>query len=182
MVTPALLDHSPQARAADGFDKSAFTIDWKARQARCPEGRTSRGWYPVTQHGRAAIVVDFAKADCRSCPSQPRCTTGRRVNRMLTLQPRELHETLAAARTAQRTDSFKTRYALRAGVEGTINQALDVTGIRRARYRGLPKVRLQHAFSATAVNIVRLDAYWSGHPLDRKRTSRLTRLSHQLTG
>jgi hypothetical protein len=30
---------------------------------------------------------------------------------------------------------------LRAGVEGTINQALDITGIRRARYRGLPKVR-----------------------------------------
>lgn len=181
MVTPALLDHSPQARAADGFDKSAFTIDWKARQARCPQGRTSTGWYPVTQHGRDAIVVDFAKADCRSCPSRPRCTTGRRVNRMLTLQPRELHETLAAARTAQRTDSFKTRYALRAGVEGTINQALDVTGMRRARYRGLPKVRLQHAFSATAVNIVRLDAHWSGHPLDRNRTSRLTRLSHQLT-
>jgi hypothetical protein len=99
---------------------------------------------------------------------------------MLTLRPKELHETLAAARAEQKTDSFKTRYKLRAGVEGTINQALDVTGIRRARYRGLPKVRLQHAFSATAVNVVRLDAYWSAHPLDRHRTSRLTRLSYQL--
>ncbi|WP_017602362.1 hypothetical protein [Nocardiopsis lucentensis] len=46
----------------------------------------------------------------------------------------------------------------------------------------MSKVRLQHAFSATAVNIVRLDAYWSGHPLDRNRTSRLARLSYQLTG
>jgi hypothetical protein len=100
---------------------------------------------------------------------------------MLTLRPKELHETLAAARAEQKTDSFKTRYKLRAGVEGTINQALDVTWIRRARYRGLPKVRLQHAFSATAINIVRLDAYWSGHPLDRHRTSRLARLSYQLT-
>ena len=52
--------------------------------------------------------------------------------------------------------------------------------MRRARYRGLPRVRLQHAFSATAINLVRLDAYWSGHPLARTRSSRLTRLSHQL--
>ncbi|MEU3197706.1 transposase, partial [Streptomyces sp. NPDC006996] len=58
--------------------------------------------------------------------------------------------------------------------------ALDVTGIRRARYRGLPKVRLQHAFSATAINIVRLDAHWAGQPLDRSRSSHLTRLSYKL--
>ncbi|MCX4902501.1 transposase (plasmid) [Streptomyces sp. NBC_00257] len=82
-------------------------------------------------------------------------------------------------RTAHRLLQDPLRAASRRG--GTINQALDVTGMRRARYRGLPKVRLQHTFSATAVNIVRLDAYWSGHPLDRNRTSRLTRLSHQLT-
>jgi uncharacterized protein YuzE len=36
MITPVLLDHSPQARAAEGFDKTAFTVDWKTRQVRCP--------------------------------------------------------------------------------------------------------------------------------------------------
>lgn len=71
--------------------------------------------------------------------------------------------------------------ALRAGVEGTINQAPDITGIRRARYRGLPKVRLQHTFSATALNIIRLDAYWTDKPLRRTRTSRLERLAYRLT-
>lgn len=180
MVTPAPLDHSAEAKAASGFDKAAFTVDWKTRQARCPEGRTSSGWYPVTQHGRDAIVVEFAKADCRTCPSRGKCTAAARGNRMLTLRPKELHETLAAARAVQKTDSFKTRYKLRAGVEGTVNQALDVTGIRQARYRGLPKVRLQHALSATAINIVRLDAHWAGQPLDRSRSSHLTRLSYKL--
>nr|WTB34865.1 transposase [Streptomyces sp. NBC_00830] len=68
-----------------------------------------------------------------------------------------------------------------AGVEGTINQALDITGIRRARYRGLPKVRLQHAFSATALNVIRLDAHWTTDPLDRPRHSRLERLSYRLS-
>jgi hypothetical protein len=182
MVTPALLDHSPQAKAKTGFAKSAFTVDWNTRQVRCPTGQMSNGWYPVTQHGKDAIVVQFSRAHCHECPFQQECTASRRGTRMLTLRPRELHETLERARTAQKSDDFKERYKLRAGVEGTINQALDVTGIRRARYRGLPKVRLQHAFSATAINIVRLDAYWSGHPLDHNRTSRLTQLSYQLAG
>ncbi|MFF3160154.1 transposase [Streptomyces sp. NPDC057910] len=180
MVTPALLDHSPQAKAEAGFAKSAFTIDWNTRQVRCPTGQTSNGWFPVTQHNKDAIVVQFPRTCCHACPVQQQCTTSRRGIRTLTLRPRELHETLEKTRAAQRSNDFKERYKLRAGVEGTINQALDVTGIRRARYRGLPNVRLQHAFSATAIHIIRLDAYWNGHPLDHNRTNRLTRLSHQL--
>ncbi|MFI9810293.1 transposase, partial [Streptomyces sp. NPDC052301] len=181
MVTPALLDHSPQAKADAGFHKSAFRIDWKARQARCPQGRTSTGWFPVRQHGREAIVVQFARTDCHACPAQDKCTTSARGIRILSLRPRELHETLANARAKQATKTWMAKYALRAGIEGTINQALDVTGLRRARYRGLPKVRLQHAFSATAVNVIRLDAHWNpGQPSFTPRTSRLTRISHQL--
>jgi transposase len=183
MVTPARPDTSPQARADGGYTKDAFHIDWKARQVRCPEGHTSNGWYPVRQHGRDAIVVDFALRDCRPCPTREQCTTSQRGARMLTLQPRELHQALTAARTQQKSETWQAKYALRAGIEGTINQALDVTGIRRARYRGLPKVRLQHAFSATAVNLIRLDAHWSTEdaPPALSRTSRLTRLSYRLT-
>ncbi|MEV4969369.1 transposase [Streptomyces sp. NPDC024062] len=100
---------------------------------------------------------------------------------MLSLRPKELNETLTEARAEQATKTWKTKYALRAGIEGTINQALDVTGLRRARYRGLPEVRLKHAFSATAVNVIRLDAHWNpSQPSFAPQTSRLTRLSHQL--
>ncbi|MEU3462915.1 IS1182 family transposase [Streptomyces sp. NPDC006733] len=180
MVTPLLADHSPQAKADQGFAKNAFRIDWKARQARCPQGRTSTGWFPVTQRGQPAIVVEFDRWDCRACPSQTQCTTAARGFRTLTLRPREIHETAATARAEPQTGTWRAKYALRAGIEGTINQALDVTGIRRARYRGLPKVRLQHAFSATALNVVRLDAYWSDQPLGRVRTSRLDQLAHKL--
>ena len=81
-----------------------------------------------------------------------------------------------AARTAQGTKDFQARYALRAGVEGTIRQAVAVTGIRKARYRGLGKTRLEHAHAAVAVNLIRLHAWWNGHPLDRTRTSHLARL------
>ncbi|WP_406497576.1 transposase [Streptomyces sp. NBC_00846] len=181
MVTPVLLDRSAQAKAAEGFDKNAFTINWKTRQVRCPAGKTSSHWNPVKQHGTDAIVITFSVLTCRDCPFQKQCTTSKTGRRMLTLRPEELHENLARARAAQKTDTWKNKYALRAGVEGTINQALDITGIRRARYRGLPKVRLQHAFSATALNVIRLDAHWTTDPLDRPRHSRLERLSYRLS-
>ncbi|MFC9331566.1 transposase [Kitasatospora sp. NPDC057015] len=164
--------------------RAASRVDWNTRQVTCPEGRTSTGWYPVTQHGHDAIVIAFAGTDCRPCPSRERCTTATRGTRMLALRPREVHEHVAAARAEQATDAWQATYALRAGVEGTINQALDITGLRRARYRGLPKVTLQHAFSATAINIIRLDAHWTSRRPDqprKPRTSRLSRLACQLT-
>jgi hypothetical protein len=51
-----------------------------------------------------------------------------------------------------------------------------VTDLRHTRYRSLAKTHLQHVFSAVALNLIRLNAWWNGHPLDRTRTSHLTRL------
>jgi hypothetical protein len=53
-------------------------------------------------------------------------------------------------------------------------------GARRARYRGLPKTRLDHVYMACALNLLRLHAYWTGTPLDRRRTSHLVRLELSL--
>ena len=57
-----------------------------------------------------------------------------------------------------------------------MRKATHVTGIRQARYLGLPKTQLEHNIAAAAINMIRLDAYWTGHPLDRTRSSHLTRL------
>jgi len=72
--------------------------------------------------------------------------------------------------------AVKARYAVRAGVEGTIRQATHVTGIRRARYLGLPKIQLEHNIAAAAINMIRMDAL-----LDRPRSSHLARLDFTLT-
>ncbi|MGW4982578.1 transposase [Streptomyces mirabilis] len=48
--------------------------------------------------------------------------------------------------------------------QGHIHQAVAVTGFRRARYRGLQKTQLEHNSSAVALNLIRLDAWWNGHP------------------
>jgi IS5 family transposase len=54
-------------------------------------------------------------------------------------------------------------------VEGTISQAVRGHGQRRSRYIGLAKTHLQSALAATAINLVRLDAWLTGTPLGRTR-------------
>ncbi|WP_307535281.1 transposase [Streptomyces sp. V3I8] len=71
------------------------------------------------------------------------------------LSPRELRDLQLRLRTAQQTPEWKTRYAARSGVEGTINEFAHGHGMRR-RYRGRRKVHIQHVLTAIAVNIERL--------------------------
>ena len=177
LIGPLLSDTSAQARAGNGYARADFTINYDAQQATCPRGKTSASWSPCTQRGRDAIVAIFSQADCGPCPARDLCTKGKR--RVLTLQPRDLADAQAALRTEESTRSFQADYARRAGVEGTMHQAAS-HGARRARYRGLAKTRLDHAFMAVALNLLRLNAYWNGNPLDRSRTSHLARLELNL--
>ncbi|OEJ22728.1 hypothetical protein AR457_36210 [Streptomyces agglomeratus] len=90
------------------------------------------------------------------------CTRSKTGGRTLSLQPRELQEVLDHARLQQSDEQWRAKYGKRAGIEGTIHQAVAVTGIRRARYLGLQKTHLEHVFSAVALNLIRLDAWWNG--------------------
>ena len=42
------------------------------------------------------------------------------------------------------------------------------------------KTHLEHVFSVVALNLLRLDAWWNGRPLDRTRTGHLARLELSL--
>jgi hypothetical protein len=181
LVTPVLMNSSPQARAGAGFDRTAFTIDWDKRQATCPRGDTSTWWSPATLRGTRAIVIKFDKETCRPCPVRDQCTRSKTGGRTLSLQPRELQEVLDHARLQQSDEEWRAKYGTRAGIEGTIHQAVAVTGMRRARYLGLQKTHLEHVLSAVALNLIRLDAWWNSHPLDRTRVSHLARLDLSLT-
>ena len=175
LVGPLLEDTSPQARGG-GYTTAAFTIDWDIEQVTCPQGAVNTSWSRCTQRGTEAIVVRFDTATCTPCPVRDQCTTATRSGRQLSLRPREVHEAVVAARAEQTTQHWHDRYKIRAGVEGTIRQTSHVTGIRTARYTGLVKTRLEHTIAATATNLIRLDAWWTGKPLDRTRTTHLQRM------
>ncbi len=177
LIGPLLADTSVQARAGKGYARADFTVDYDSKTVTCPQGKTAKSWSPCTQHGKHAIVAIFSTTDCGPCPARSLCTAAKR--RVLSLPPPDLAEAQAAARAAEKTVPFQADYARRAGVEGTMHQATS-HGARRARYRGLPKTRLDHAYMACALNLLRLEAYWTGTPLDRQRTSHLARLELSL--
>lgn len=181
IISPLLSDVSPQARANAGYARDNFAFDYDARTATCPQGRTSSSWRECTQRGWPAVVVKFDIPTCRPCPAREMCTTSKRGFRQLSVPPRQAHELQQTHRALQDTRAWRDKYRRRAGVEGTMHQAITTTDLRRTRYRGLAKVHLEHCIAATAINLVRLDAYLTEHPLDRGRTTHLTRLDLALT-
>jgi len=176
LLAPLPPDGSWQARSG-GYTAGMFTIDWDNEQVTCPQGATSSTWTPARNtNGADGILARFPRAACQPCPARAQCTTAARNGRTLRLRPRPVHQATTAARTEQASDTWRRKYRIRAGIEGTIAQATHVTGIRHARYLGLPKTRLEHNTAAAAINLIRLDAWWTGQPLDRTRTTHLQRL------
>src|SRR5258708_11917454 len=135
-----LADTSPQARAGAGYDRTAFAIDFGAQQATCPQGHASSHWNPATQRGTSTIVITFAKSTCGPCPVRAQCTTSAAGRRQLTVHPRDVRQAQLAARPPHDTQDFQARYALRAGVEGTIRQGVAATGIRHPPYPALASI------------------------------------------
>jgi hypothetical protein len=77
---------------------------------------------------------------------------------------------------AQGTDEWLATYNARAGIEGTISQAVRGPGLRHSRYRGLPKVHLQNVLTGMALNFTRLGAYFNPGVNPMARPSRIREL------
>ena len=182
LVTPLPADSSRQARAGDGYDRSAFAIDYDARTVTCPQGKPSTGWTPVRAAGHDKIVVRFgirlpALPGARASAPTPPAT-----GRQLTILPREVHELQAAVRAGQQDKDWQDDYKRRAGIEATISQAVAITGSRRARYRGLaqnpPRTRLLSRRAQPPPPGRLLER----HPLEPRPTSHLARLTLTASG
>ena len=144
LIGPVKQAGGHQAHSANGYAATDFHIDWETRQAACPQGKTSSRWIETRENGEPRVHIDFYRAGCPTCPAKALCTTA--AYRGITPRTREQHEVLETRRRDQHTTEWKQRYNTRAGVEGTMSQAVCRTGVRRARYRGAgqnrPRTRL----------------------------------------
>ncbi len=168
--------HSGRDAQAPDLTQAAFTTDWEARKVNCPQGAVSVSWSQQRKtNGTPLVRVHFALTDCAPCPLRPRCTKAAngKWGRSLTLLPREQQQILEERRAEQQTDVWKERYDVRAGVEGTISQAVRRTHLRRTPYRGQSKTHLANILAATALNVTRVDAWLNGTP----RVPHLARLT-----
>jgi transposase len=122
------------------------------------------------------IQVKFSRTACGVCPLRTQCTQTKEQRRSLTILPQVEWEALQAARARAHSPDYKESYAARAGIEGTLSQAVRGSGLRQARYVGLAKTHLQSLLTATAINIVRVLNWLLGVPFARTRRSRFRQL------
>lgn len=178
LIGPIYVDRQWQAKAQEGFDLASFQIDWDAQIATCPQGQHSVGWSEAhTARQRTQIHVQFSKDACLACPVRSQCTRSKTVPRQLNLRPRAEYEALVQARERQSTAEFRSQYAVRAGIEGTISQSVRTFDLRHSRYRGLAKTHLQQVATAAALNLDRLANWWDGLPCTHVRPSRFAALA-----
>ncbi|MEU9211290.1 transposase [Streptomyces sp. NPDC048415] len=146
----------------------------------CPNGATSSRWAEDRcQEGAAVVRARFPTAACRPCKTREQCTRPNNksdMGRRITFRPQAEYEVIQRARTQEETKEWKEQHAHRAGVEGTISQGVRAFGLRRCRYHGLAKARLQHQLTATAMNFHRLNAWWINTPRARTRVCHLAAL------
>jgi len=177
LLGPPRTDNSWQAREG-GYDLSRFIVDWERERVTCPEGKVSVLWsmYRTKPYNYPVVKARFRRADCAGCGQREKCIRSGVGNaRTLTLPWRAQYEALVQARTQLASESGRSEYRQRAGVEGTISQAVRVSGLRQARYRGLAKTHLQHVATAAALNIGRVVAHWEGKQPAQTRVSRFAR-------
>lgn len=167
----------------DMFGHDDFVIDDERRHAICPAGHTSISWATTRSQRRTRtplVQVRFDAATCRDCPLRQRCTTAGDGSwgRALTLREPAARAALQQRRHEQSTDAWRTRYRPRAGIESTVCQIIHRTGIRRSRHNGMSATHVGHCLAATALNLIRLDAWQHGNRPERTRVTHLCRLLH----
>jgi transposase len=178
LIGPVRENSSWQAKANQGYDLTQFEIHWDKQRVICPQRKVSTKWRPGQDaFGNPTIALKFSRSDCKQCPARSLCTRCEKAPRNIVLHPREQHEALQATRQQMSSTAGKTQYNVRAGIEGTLSQGIRALGLRRTRYRGLAKTSLQHAVTATAINLKRVVNWIDGVSPTTTRVSRFAALA-----
>ena len=174
---PVLPDTSWQVQADQGFDITHFHIDWTNQKVTCPEGHTNRYWRTgKDRHDHPVIRIYFPPKICNACPVRSKCTQSA-TGRSLSIKPQVEHEATQDARQRQKLPEFKEKYHARAGIEGTLSQAVVALGMRKTRYRDPVKVHFQHLATAAAINLKRVYAWLNETPRATTRTASFAALA-----
>jgi hypothetical protein len=144
----------PAPRKEGRFSVEDFQIDVEQRTARCPAGKLNTQCSRLVEEATGKVDYRFEfSTQCHDCPLREHCLG--KDQRHRTLVVGEHHTVLQARRKEQQTQEFKERMKHRNGIEGTQSELVRGHGLRQARYRGLPKVKLQNYFIGAACNVKR---------------------------
>jgi transposase len=150
LIGPAQASPKKEGR----FSVEDFQIHVEDRKAFCPAGKenTQCSRLEEAQGGKVSYRFEWS-THCHECPLRQQCLG--KDQRHRTVVVGEHHTHLQARRREQRTPEFLEKAKMRNAIEGTQSELVRAHGLRRARYRGLSKVRLQNYLIGAACNIKR---------------------------
>lgn len=146
----------PSCPEKDGrYPVEEFDVSVQNRAARCPAGQEATNFSRLEdgKTGKVTCRIEWKDSVCQACEKKGECLGKGQGHR--TLLVGEYHDELQARRREQTTKVFKQDMKHRNGIEGTISELARGYGMRRCRYRGKPKTRLQNLFIVAACNIKR---------------------------
>ena len=136
------------------YTTADFDIRVEERKAICPAGQQSTQCSRLEDQKSGQVSYRFEWSwQCENCPLRGKCVAPEQKHR--TILVGQFHTPLQARRKEQKTEAFANEMKHRNGIEGTQSELVRAHGMRRARYRGLPKVRLQNYFAGMACNVKR---------------------------
>ena len=137
------------------FTSEAFQVQVEQRKAVCPAGQqnTQCSRLEAQDTGRVCYRFEWDTSACAACGLRQQCIKSDHQHRTLVVG--EHYTALQTRRQEQQTEAFKARMKHRNAIEGTQSELVRAHGLRRARYRGLPKAKLQNYFIGAACNVKR---------------------------
>jgi len=151
LMGPAQPAPSPRNK---GFSAEAFQVVVEERKALCPGGKQSTQCSRLEEEKTGRVSYRFEWSwECQDCPLRNQCVGEGQKHRSLVVG--EHHSVLQKRRQEMKTPEFKEAMRNRNAIEGTQSELVRAHGARRARYRGLGKVRLQFYLIGAACNVKR---------------------------
>ncbi|MGZ3570326.1 MAG: transposase, partial [Thermodesulfobacteriota bacterium] len=136
------------------FSVEAFEVVVEERKALCPAGKQSTQCSRLEEEKTGKVSYRFEWSwQCQDCPLRKQCVGQGQKHRSVAVG--EHHSVLQKRRQEMKTLEFKEAMKNRNAIEGTQSELVRAHGARRARYRGLGKVRLQYYLIGAACNVKR---------------------------
>lgn len=136
------------------FSVEDFQIHVAERTAICPAGKANTPCSRLEEKEGDKVHYRFEwSTHCHDCRLREQCLGKDQRHRSLVVGQHHTH--LQARRIEQKTEAFKVKARQRNAIEGTQSELVRAHGVRRARYRGLAKMRLQNYLAGAACNIKR---------------------------
>lgn len=136
------------------FSVEDFQIHVEERRAICPAGKENTQCSRLEESEGSKVQYRFEwSTQCYDCPLRDQCLGKGQRHRTVVVGQHHTH--LQSRRREQKTEAFLIKARQRNAIEGTQSELVRAHGVRRARYRGLEKMRLQNYLAGAACNIKR---------------------------